>query len=146
MSLQRNSKLISKKFVAYLIPSILMIFAMQFGSLLDGIIIGNFIGTDALGATSLVAPILYIIQIPGFALGAGGSIVIANRLGKRDIEGSKKVFSFSIILGLGISLLFAGLSFFVSKPLASLFGEASLEYSYPYVFMYLLTDPVIALV
>lgn len=145
MSLQRNSKLISKKFVAYLIPSILMIFAMQFGSLLDGIIIGNFIGTDALGATSLVAPILYIIQIPGFALGAGGSIVIANRLGKRDIEGSKKVFSFSIILGLGISLLFAGLSFFVSKPLASLFGEASLEYSYPYVFMYLLTDPVIAL-
>lgn len=145
MSLERNSKLVTKKFISYLFPSILMIFAMQFGSLLDGILIGNFIGPDALGATSLVLPILYVIQIPGFALGVGGSIVIANLLGKRDIEKAKKVFSFSIVLGIAISLVFTAISFFVSGPLARLFGEASLQYSEPYVFLYLLTDPVVTL-
>ena len=143
MSLERNSKLINRKFITYLIPSILMIFAMQFGSLVDGILVGNFIGNEALSASSLVLPILYVVQIPGFALGIGGSIVVANLLGKRDVIGAKKAFSFSVIIGMAISILFAILSFFISKPLAALFGESSLEYSYPYVYMYLLTDPII---
>ena len=122
-----------------------MIFAMQFSSLLDGILIGNLISGEALAATSLVMPVLYIIQAPGFALGVGGSIVVANKLGKRDIEGAKKTFSISIILGVGISILFAAISFFASAPLAKLFGEASYELSYPYIYMYLLTDPIITL-
>ena len=60
--LERNSKLMTKKMFQYLIPSILMIFAMQFGSLLDGILVGNLIGNDALTASSLVLPILFVIQ------------------------------------------------------------------------------------
>ena len=103
MKLERNSKLINRKFIQYLIPSILMVFAMQFGSLVDGIIVGNMIGSDALSATALVVPILYVIQLPGFALGLGGSIVIANLLGKRDVKGAKKTFSISLIVGVGIS-------------------------------------------
>ena len=145
MSLERNSKLISRKFIHYLIPSILMIFAMQFSSLLDGILIGNMISSEALAATSLVMPVLYIIQAPGFALGIGGSIVIANKLGKRDIEGAKKVFSLSLIIGLALSLVFAALAFVISDPLAKLFGEASYQYSYQFIFMYLVTDPIITL-
>ncbi|MCR4561906.1 MAG: ATP-binding protein [Bacilli bacterium] len=144
MALQRNSKLVTKKFIAYLIPSILMVFAMQFGSLIDGILIGQMIGTEALSATSLVMPILSIAQLPGFALGVGGSIVIANLLGKRDVAKAKKVFSFCLIMAFAISLSFTIASFFVSKPLASLFGEKSLGYSEPYVFGYLLTNPIIA--
>lgn len=143
MSLERNSKLINRKFITYLIPSILMIFAMQFGSLVDGILIGNMISNEALSASSLVIPILYVVQMPGFALGIGGSIVVANQLGKRDVEGAKRTFSFTMIAAMALSIVFALLSFFVSKPLAALFGEASLEYSYPYVFVFLLTDPVI---
>lgn len=144
MILTRNSKLINRKFIAYLIPSILMMFAMSFGSLLDGILIGNLIGNDALSATSLVLPILYVIQIPGFALGIGGSVVAANYLGKRDVLTAKKVFTVSIIVGLGISVAFAIISFFISYPLAKMFGESLVDLSYPYVFMYLLTDPIIS--
>ena len=145
MSVARNSKLISRKFIHYLIPSIMMIFAMQFSSLLDGILIGNMISGEALAATSLVMPVLYIIQAPGFAVGIGGSIVIANKLGRRDIEGAKKAFSLSLIIGIGISLVFAALAFVISSPLAKLFGEASYEYSYPYLLMYFLTDPFITI-
>lgn len=143
--LERNDKLVSRKFIYYLIPSMLMIFAMQFSSLLDGILIGNLISGEALAATSLVMPVLYVIQAPGFALGVGGSIVVANKLGKRDIEGAKKAFSIAIIISVGLSLVFAGVSFFVSSPLAKLFGEASYEYSYPYIYMYLLTDPILTI-
>lgn len=145
MSLERNSKLINKKFVQYLIPSILMVFAMQFGSLLDGVLIGNFIGEEALTATALVVPILYLIQLPGFALGVGGSIVIANLLGKRDVFGAKKTFSLAIVVGMAISFVFAGIGFFVSRPLANLFSSDLSELSYQYVLGYMITDPIVTL-
>lgn len=145
MTLERNSKLVNRKFIQYLIPSILMVFAMQFGSLIDGILVGNMIGNDALSATALVVPTLYFIQLPGFALGVGGSIVIANYLGKRDLMSAKKVFSFSLIVGTGISILFSILAFPISRPIASLFSKDLIEYSYQYILGYFLTDPFIAL-
>ncbi len=146
--LTRNDKLVSRKFYQYLLPSIMMIFAMQFGSLLDGIIVGNFLGNDALSATAIVMPILYFIQLPGFALGIGGSIVVANLLGKRDILTAKKVFSLACIIGMSISFIFTIISFFVCRPIASAFSQdpVLLEYGYQYIFIYMVTDPVITFV
>ena len=143
--LERNSKLMTKKMIQYLFPSILMVFAMQFGSLLDGILVGNLMGNDALTATSLVLPILYIIQLPGLALGVGGSIVAATLLGKRDIGKAKTTFTICILIGVGISLIFTILSFFISAPLAKLFCPPEYaELGRQYMFVYFLIDPIIA--
>ena len=143
--LQRNSKLMTKKMIQYLIPSILMIFALQFGSLLDGIFVGNLIGNDALTATSLVLPILFVVQLPGFALGTGGSIVVANLLGKREVSKAKTTFSICMILAVGVSTIFAALSFFVAEPLATLYcPEEFKELGRQYIFIFMITDPVIA--
>ena len=143
--LERNSKLMTKKMIQYLIPSILMIFAMQFGSLFDGILVGNLMGNDALTATSLVLPVLYIIQLPGFALGVGGSIVAATLLGKREIKKAKTTFTVCMLIGVGLSVVFAILSFFVSAPLSKLFCPPEYaELGRQYMFIYFLTDPIIA--
>ena len=142
--LARNSKLMTKKMFQYLLPSILMIFAMQFGSLLDGILVGNLIGNDALSATSLVLPILYIVQLPGFAIGTGGSIVVANLLGKREVSKAKTTFTISMIIAVGVSAIFAILSFFISDGLAGLYCPAEFkELGRQYIFIYLLTDPIV---
>lgn len=141
--MERNAKLIDKKFYQYLLPSVLMIFAMQFGSLLDSIIIGNMIGSDSLTANSLVMPVLYIIQIPGFALATGGSIAIGNLLGKRNIEQANKVFSGALIVGTAISCVFAVISPFVARPLATLFAESLIDESYQYILVYMATDPIL---
>lgn len=143
--IERNTKLIDRKFYQYLLPSVLMIFAMQIGSLLDGIIIGNALGSNALSATSLVMPVLYVIQIPGFALGVGGSIVVANLLGKRDTKAASKVFSACIIYGVAISAVFSVIAPFTAGPLANLFADSLYEYSRQYILVYMLTDPVMML-
>ncbi len=142
---ERNTKLINKKFYQYLIPSILTIFAMQFASLLDGIIVGNFIGGDALSASSMVLPVLYIIQTPGLALGVGGAIVVGMLLGKRDLVKANKAFSACLIYGVFISIIFAALGPFISMPLANLFAPSLVDYSYQYVLIYLVTDPIITI-
>ena len=143
--LERNSKLMTKKMIRYLIPSILMIFAMQFGSLIDGVLVGNIMGNEALSATSLVLPVLYIAQLPCLAMGTGGSIVAANLLGKREIKKAKTAFSICLIVGMAASMVFAILSFFISKPLAQLYcpNEDFAELGRQYLFVLLITDPII---
>ena len=142
--LERNSKLMTKKMFQYLIPSILMIFAMQFGSLLDGILVGNLMGNEALAVTSLVLPILYVVQLPGFAIGTGGAIIVANLLGKREIQKAKTTFTLCIIIGVAVSAIFTVLSFFVAEPLAKLYCPPEfVELGKEYIFIYLLTDPII---
>ncbi|MBR6071205.1 MAG: ATP-binding protein [Acholeplasmatales bacterium] len=141
--MERNSKLINKKFIQYLIPSILTIFAMQFTSLLDAILIGNLIGSTALSASSMCVPIIYIVQMPGLALGVGGSIVVGSLLGKRDVDKANKAFSACIIYGIGIAILFAILAPMISRPISNLFSLELREDIYQYVFITLLTDPII---
>ena len=145
--LERNSKLINRKFYQYLIPSILTIFAIQFASLLDGIIVGNMLGVIALSATSLVLPILYFIQMPGFALGVGGSIVVGVLLGKRDLNAAKKAFSACILAGVLLSVIIAALAPAIARPLADAFSEdlEVRELGYEYIFIYMVTDPVITI-
>ena len=141
--MERNAKLINKKFIQYLIPSILTIFAMQFASLLDGILVGNLIGSEGLSASSMAVPIIYIVQMPGLALGVGGSIVVASLLGKRDVTKANKAFSACFIYGIGISIIIALLSPLISRPISNLFAEDLREDIYQYIFIYLLTDPII---
>ena len=145
--LERNAKLINKKFYQYLIPSILTIFAMQFASLLDGIIVGNFLGGEALTATGLVMPILYIIQMPGFALGVGGSIVVGNLLGKRDLNKANKAFSACLVYGILISVVMAVIGPFISGPLANLFSsnQEIVELGRQYLLIYFVTNPAITI-
>ena len=143
--LKRNAKLVNKKFIEYLIPSIITMFAMSFGSLLDGILIGNFLGNDALSATSMVLPILYIIQMPGLALGVGGTVVVGALLGKRETEKASKAYSACMFYGILISVILAILGPFISRPLASLFAPSLIEDSYDYLLIYLVTDPIITI-
>ena len=146
MSLMRNSKLLNKKLYQYLLPAVIMVFAMQFGSLIDGVILGNMISGEALAVSSLVSPVLYIIQLPGFALGIGGSIIMGIYLGKREVEKGSKALSVCLISGSIISLIIAVISPFVSRPLASLFTTSEmLDLGYNYVFGYMLTIPVLTI-
>ena len=112
--LKRNEKLIRTKLLQYLAPAIMTNLALQVGNVVDTILVGNILGTNAMSAVQISGTILLVIQIPGWMLGVGGSIVVGNCLGKRDLEGASKVFS---------SCLFAVLVSDVAMMLCSLFAE-----------------------
>lgn len=91
--LQRNETLIKTKLLQYLIPSIMTNMALQVGNIVDTILVGNILGANAMSAVQIGGTVLLFIQIPGWMLGIGGSIVAGNCLGKRDVAGASKVFS-----------------------------------------------------
>ena len=48
--MERNAFLINKKIHQYILPGVLMTVAMQLGNVVDGMIVGNLLGAEAMAA------------------------------------------------------------------------------------------------
>ena len=51
--LKRNEQLIKTKLLQYLLPSIMMTLALQVGNIVDTMLVGNILGTDAMSAVQI---------------------------------------------------------------------------------------------
>lgn len=116
--MERNAFLIHKKIHQYILPGVLMTVAMQLGNVVDGMIVGNLLGPDAMAAIELSMPVLLLLQMPALTLAMGGAAEAAVLLGKRKMEDAGSVFRASLAAGAAISLLFALLTPFLPGTLA----------------------------
>ena len=105
--MERNSFLINKKIHQYILPGVLMTVAMQLGNVVDGMIVGNLLGAEAMAAIEISMPVLLLLQMAAMMLAMGGAAEAAVLLGKRDMEKAGGVFTASLAAGLVISLIFA---------------------------------------
>ena len=81
MIMERNANLINKKIHQYILPGVLMTVAMQLGNVVDGMIVGNLLGSSAMAAIEISMPVLLFLQIPAMMLALGGSAEAAVLLG-----------------------------------------------------------------
>ncbi len=116
--MERNAFLINKKIHQYILPGVLMTVAMQLGNVVDGMIVGNILGPDAMAAIEISMPVLLLLQMPAMMLAMGGAAEAAVLLGKRSIRKADGVFSGSLAAGTVLSLAFALLTPFLPGPLA----------------------------
>ena len=125
--MERNSFLIHKKIHQYILPGVLMTVAMQLGNVVDGMIVGNLLGPDAMAAIELSMPVLLLLQLPALTLAMGGAAEAAVLLGKRKMEEAGGVFTASLAAGGVISCLFALLTPILPGTLAyALAGNAQM--------------------
>ena len=144
----RNDKILRRKFYQYLIPTVLMVLAMQFGSLADAIVIGNFLNEDALSASSLALPVVFLVQLPAMVFGPGLAIVGANFLGKRRVVDASKAFKLSLFLAFVTSLIFIPLGIFLGDTVAAWFAGNFTELApmvAQYLKVYCYQSPIIAI-
>ncbi len=118
--MERNSFLINKKIHQYILPGVLMTVAMQLGNVVDGMIVGNLLGAEAMAAIEISMPVLLLLQMAAMMLAMGGAAEAAVLLGKRDMEKAGGVFTASLAAGLVISLIFALFTPILPGPLAML--------------------------
>ncbi len=116
--MERNSFLINKKIHQYILPGVLMTVAMQLGNVVDGMIVGNLLGAEAMAAIEISMPVLLLLQMAAMMLAMGGAAAAAVLLGKRDMEKAGGVFTASLAAGLVISLIFALFTPILPGPLA----------------------------
>ena len=66
--MERNAFLINKKIHQYILPGMLMTVAMQLGNVVDGMIVGNLLGAEAMAAIEISMPVLLLLQMAALML------------------------------------------------------------------------------
>ena len=90
--------------------------------LIDSIMIGRFLGVDAVAAYGLANPILLIVGAIGSLLAAGVQVVCSRSLGSGSMEETNQGYSSSIALALCSSVALMVLVLLFRNPLAVLMG------------------------
>lgn len=120
--------------IKFALPSMIMMVFMSLYTMVDGIFVSRFVGTQALSAVNIVYPIYNVIIAIGIMLATGGSAVIAKKLGEQKQKEAKENFSLLLLVGavIGLLILIFGI-LFLNQMLHMLGANENL---YPYCLSY----------
>lgn len=76
----------------FAIPTIAMSVFMSFYTMVDGLFVSNLVGTKALSAINLAAPLIQLVTAISTMFAAGGSAVIMKKMGEQKSEEAKEDF------------------------------------------------------
>lgn len=109
-----------KLILTFSIPLLIGNIFQQFYSMADTIIVGKFLGVNALAAVGSTGAMAFLVN--GFVIGLTGgfSVLVAQRFGANDEEGVKKAFASSLILSIIMTIIVTFISMISAKPLLEL--------------------------
>ena len=97
----------------------------QFYNMVDTIIVGRFIGVEALAAVGTTSSMVFLVN--GFVMGltSGFAVLISQKYGAKDEVGVKEAVASSIILSIIATILVTFISVLSAKPLLTLMNTPS---------------------
>ncbi len=75
-------------------------------TLVDSILVGNFIGSDGLAVANIATPVFLTYSLLGITIGTGANVLIGKRLGASDVTDANRVFNAQVMVGLVIGIAF----------------------------------------
>lgn len=103
-------------------PSIGMMLVVALYTIVDGIFIGQFAGSQALAASNIVYPPINLLYGIGIMLASGGSALVAKTLGEKKQTLANAQFSFITVSGAVIGTLLALLIYLFFEPVLRFLG------------------------
>ena len=124
-----------KLILLFSIPLLIGNVFQQFYSMVDTIIVGRFIGVDALAAVGSTGSMSFLIN--GFVVGltSGFSVLVSQKFGAKDDEGLKKATSSALVLSVVATIIITLVSVLLAKPLLNLMNtpENIIDDAYIYI-------------
>ena len=114
-----------KLILLFSIPLLIGNIFQQFYSMVDTIIVGRFVGVEALAAVGTTSSMVFLVN--GFVMGltSGFAVLISQKYGAKDEVGVKEAVASSIILSIIATILVTFISVLSAKPLLTLMNTPS---------------------
>lgn len=111
---------LGKTLLLFAIPMVLGNLFQQLYNIIDSIIVGNYVGADALAAVgaSTTLVMLFVAIVTGLSI--GGSVVIGQYYGAGSFEKVKSSVTTMLITAVGISLVLTAIGLMISGPVLKL--------------------------
>lgn len=128
--------------IRFALPSMVMMLFMGLYTMADTVFVARFVDTNALSAINIVCPVINVIVGLGTMLAAGGSAVVAGKMGSGKIEEARSDFTRIVLAGgiLGLAIAVVGLLFLDEM----VWGLGAGELLFPYCKDYLRIQLVFA--
>ena len=104
-----------KGILAFAVPTIAMSVFMSFYTMVDGLFVSNLIGTNALSAINLTAPVIQLVTAISTMLATGGSAVIMKKMGEQKCEEAKEDFTFLILVNVMVGIVMCAAGYLVME-------------------------------
>lgn len=131
----------AKSLIHYILPALGGLFVTYLYNVVDGIFVGQGVGSAALGAVNIAVPFITTAVALTAMFPMGGATVVAIRMGRGDRDGANHAFmtAFSLTLLMAAALMLVGMAF--SRQIVDLSGAKHLsaemrELSAQYLFYY----------
>ncbi len=147
MSTSINQNFTTRSLLKFALPSIIMMVFMSCYTIVDGIFVSRFVGSNALSAVNIVYPIEGIVVALATTLATGGNAIISKHLGQGKPKEARAFMTQFILIGLATSLLIAILVLLFLTPICRALGstEALLSDCQSYLKVLILFAPACVL-
>lgn len=101
----------------FAIPMVLGNLFQQLYNIIDSVIVGNYVGADALAAVGASSSIVMLFVAIVTGLSIGGSVVIGQFFGANLLQKVKSSISTMLITSLALSVVLTGIGILLTKPI-----------------------------
>ena len=121
--MKRKGTLLHQKYRSLLVATLAMTASTYLSSILDGIMVGQILGTVQLYAINLTTSIVFLRSIPIAMFTFGGNTLSVIHKSKRDQRSADAVFTLSFWAGVLITVLLSVIGIAVMVPTAQLLAQ-----------------------
>ena len=144
MSISIGRHFTTRTLLGFAFPSIAMMVFMSLYTIIDGMFVSQFLGSDALSSVNIVLPIISLFVALGVMLATGGCAIIAKKMGENNLLVARQNLTLFVVVGTLISIILAGILLVFINPLVKILGANAdlLNYCIKYLRITLLFAPV----
>ena len=121
-NMEKNDKLVSNTFRGILLVNILSTVSSIAAVMIDAIITGQFLGSDAVAAMGLIQPVVMLFNLLGAFFGPGLGIVCTRYMGMARLDRVIQVFSLIMIVMVSAAVAGSIALFIFAPAIADLLG------------------------
>ena len=126
--------------VQFSIPLLIGNVAQQLYNTVDAVVVGQYVGDDALGAVGMCGSVLNLLLVLAIGISTGATIVISQLFGAQDREGMGRGVGATITLSFLSGILMSVLGYFLTDPLLHLLStpDSMMAYAHDYLTIFML--------
>lgn len=113
---------IRRLFWKFALPGVAGLLFIGLQSVVDGLILGHFVGPNALASVNLILPCYSLITAVAIMIGVGCQTLVSISLGKGDRRRANDAVSSLFYFLVGLSALMSGLIYMFAVPIAAFLG------------------------
>ena len=124
-----------KRFLKYIIPSILSMWVYALYTMVDGFFVSNFCGEVEFSAINIAMPIVTSFFALGILFSIGTQALVGFNLGQKNIKTANEVFTTGIVSILFVGILYTILISIFLRDIIGFLGSTSETHDYVYEYL-----------